>query len=180
VKRLPSGSTIDRQRFHRRCCKPPSKYPPATLIQSIAAATVHHLLEQLPHRLDLPHQLLEFRQFPARQLLPALRCWSRILKAEEQFADFIQTETGLPRPLNYRQPVKHGSVVAPLPMDPMRRKKYSNLFVITNRRRLHSYLSRHLRNHQLRHAGILDQARRLASPDCTFELTNNLQIYRLP
>jgi len=157
VKSLPSGSTIDRQRFHRHCCKPLSKYPPAALIQRVATATVHHLLEQLPHRLDLSHQLLEFRQFPARQFLPALRRRSRIPKTKEQFADFIQREPSLPCPLDHRQPVKYSGVVAPLPTDSLRRNKNSNLLVIANRRRLKSNLSRHLGNSQLWHPCILDQ-----------------------
>lgn len=134
------------RRVRRLRCVPAPKYPPATLIQSFAMTTIHHLLEQTPHRLYLPHQLLEFRNLPARQLLPTLRGRSPIPKAKEQISNFIQGETGLPRPLDHRQSVKDGSVVPPLSSNPMRRKKYPNLFVITYRRRLKSNLSRYLRN----------------------------------
>jgi len=122
-------------------------------------ATVRHFLEQLPHCLYLAHQLLEFRHLPVRQFLPALRRRSRIAKAKEQLPDFIQGEPGLPRPLDHRQAMKDGRIVASLPSDPLSRKKDSNLFVVANCGGLKSNLSRYLRNSQLRHEDILDQPR---------------------
>jgi hypothetical protein len=122
-------------------------------------ATIHHLLKQLPHRPDLPRQLLEFRQLSARQFLPALRRRSSISKTKEKFPDLIQRKPRLPRPLDYRQSVKYGRVVASLSAHSLSRKKDSNLFVVPNRRRLKSNLSRHLGNGHLRHVCILDHTR---------------------
>lgn len=80
------------------------------------------------------------------------------MKAKEQLPHFVQGETGLPRLLDHSQPVKHCRVVTTLATDAFRWKQYSNLFVIANRRRLKSNLSRHLRNGHLRHIRILDYA----------------------
>ena len=143
---LSFGSTIQRQGFRPEFSKPFLKYPLAALIQSFAMATVHHFLEQTLHRPDLRRQLPKFHQFSARDFLPALRCRSRISKAKEQLPDFMQGEPGLPRPLDHRQAMKHGRIVASLPADPLSRKKDSNLFVVPNCGGLKTNLSRYLRN----------------------------------
>jgi hypothetical protein len=52
----------------------------------------------------------------------------------------------LPRPLDHREAMEHGRIVASLPSDPLSRKKDSNLFVVANCGGLKSNLSRDLRN----------------------------------
>jgi hypothetical protein len=68
----PPLSIIRRQGFRHHISIRAPKYPLATLIQRIAAAVLHHFLEQAP---DFPypvHQNVKFCEFSLRQLLPAL------------------------------------------------------------------------------------------------------------
>ena len=69
---LSAISIVRRQGFRRHISIRAPKYPLATLIQGVAAAVLHHLLEQAPDCSYSVHQNIEFSELSLRQLLPAI------------------------------------------------------------------------------------------------------------
>jgi hypothetical protein len=116
------------------------------LIQTLAAAALHHFLQQTPHCFYPIHQTVEFRELSSRQLLPAFGSPSDVAETEEQLSDFIQRETDLTRPLDDCEPIQHCAVVTSLPTDSLGGKKYPNPLVVAYGGRLKSDLSRNLGN----------------------------------
>jgi len=91
------------------------KYALATLIQGIASALRHQLLEHASHCLYSIHQIIQLRKLSLGERSPAFRGASDIAETEEQVSDFSQRKAELTRTLNDRQPVKRCSVVSSLP-----------------------------------------------------------------
>jgi hypothetical protein len=60
------STTSGRQRFHWKGSTRATKDPFAALIQSFAAAVLHHLLQQALNGLNAVHQIFEFRELPSR------------------------------------------------------------------------------------------------------------------
>lgn len=116
---------------------------------------LHHPLEQTAHLLYPTHQIVEFGQLSAREILPAFRGSADITKTEEQLPYFIQRETKLSSSLNDCQPIECRRVVSPLATHSLRRRKQSDLLVITDRGRLKPNLPRYFGNRQSWHAYIL-------------------------
>jgi len=168
---LWAASTFQRQGFHRNICAAALKYPLATLLQSVAAAILHHLFQQAPHRFYPVRQTVQFREFFPRQRLPALRGASDIAKTEEQLTDFIQRKTEPPCPLNDCQAIKRCGVVPSLAAHSLGWRKQSDLFVVANRGRLQANLLCHFGNRQLRHGRILMSRH----PDSHLEMKRYLQ-----
>ena len=76
------------------------KYALATLIQGVASA--------------LRHQIIQLRNLSLGERSPAFRGASDIAETKEQVSDFSQCKTELTRTLNDCQPVKRCSVVSSL------------------------------------------------------------------
>lgn len=98
------------------------------------------------HGPDICDQSVEFTQLTPTEFLPALGGRRLLAKPKEKPPDFAQSKTQLTRPLDHRQVVENGCVVAPLAADSVRRAKNSYLFVVTNCRRPQSKPPRNLRN----------------------------------
>jgi hypothetical protein len=120
------------------------EYSLAALIQRLAVALPHHLLEQASDRSYIVHQSVEFRQLSSRQLLPAFRSPGNFSETEEQLPDFVQRKAQLPCPLDDGQPIQNRGIVTPLPANSERVRQQPDLLVIANRGRLKSNLSRNL------------------------------------
>ena len=90
------------------------KYALATLIQGVASALRHQLLEHASHCLYSIHQIIQLRKLSLGERSPAFRGASDIAETEEQVSDFSQCKTELTRTLNDCQPVKRCSVVSSL------------------------------------------------------------------
>ena len=116
---------------------------------TIVPAKLHHVSRQT-QKLDETRrfyvEVLGFRELSSRQLSPAFGSLSDIAETEEQLPDFIQRETGLTRPLDNREPIKHRGVVTSLSADSLGGKEYSNPLVVAYGGRLKSDLSRNLGN----------------------------------
>jgi hypothetical protein len=132
------------------------KYALATLIQGVASALRHELLEHASHGFYSIHQMIQLRKLSLGERSPAFRRASGIAETKEQISDFTQCKTELTRTLNDCQAVKRSVVVSPLPVHSRGPGKQSNSLVIANRRCLESNLSRHLGNRQFGHKDILD------------------------
>jgi hypothetical protein len=132
------------------------KYALATLIQGVASALRHQLLEHATHCSYSIHQVIQLRKLSLGERSPAFRRESHGAETKEQVSDFSQCKTELARSLNDCQPVKRGGVVSSLPAHSRGPGKQSNSLVIPDRRRLESNLSRHLGNRQCGHKDILD------------------------
>jgi hypothetical protein len=122
------------------------KYALATLIQGVALAFRHQLLEHTSHCLYSIHQIIQLRKLSLGERSPAFRSASDVAEAKEQVPDFSQCKTELTRTLNDRQPVKRCSVVSSLPAHSRGPGKQPDSLVVANRRCLESNLSRHLGN----------------------------------
>src|ERR1700684_3268451 len=92
-------------------------------------------------------------------------------ETEEQLPDLVQTESGLLRSPQHRQPVEHRIVVAPLAAHATRRLQDADLLVVTNRGGAQPDLSPDLGNGPLRHASIIGQLRKKI-----FEKSSCLQV----
>ena len=132
------------------------KYTLATLIQGVASALRHQLLEHASHGFYSIHQMIQLRKLSLGERSLAFRRASDVAETKEQVSDFSQCKTELTRTLNDCQPVKRCSVVSSLPAHSRGPGKQSNALVIANRRCLESNLSRHLGNRQFWHKDILD------------------------
>ena len=132
------------------------KYALATLIQGVAPALRHQLLEHTSHGFYSIHQIIQLRKLSLGERSPAFRRPSDVAETEEQLSDFSQRKTKLTRPLNDCEPVKRCGVVSSLPAHSRDPGEQSNSLVITNRRCLESNLSRHLGDRQFWHKDILD------------------------
>jgi len=122
------------------------KYALATLIQGVASALRHQLLEHASHCFYSIHQIIQLRKLFLGERSPAFRSSSDIAETKEQMADFSQCKTELTHALNDCQPVERCSVVSSLPAHSRGPGKQSNSLVVPNRRCLESNLSRHLGN----------------------------------
>ena len=122
------------------------KYALATLIQGVASALRHQLLEHTSHGSYSIHQMIQLRKLSLGERSPAFRRASDIAETKKQVADFSQCKTELTRTLNDCQPVKCCGVVSSLPAHSRGPWKQSNSLVVPNRRCLESNLSRHLGN----------------------------------
>ena len=91
------------------------KYALATLIQGVASALRHQLLEHASHGFYSIHQMIQLRKLSLGERSPAFRRASDVTETKEQMSDFNQCKTELTRTLNDCQPVKRCSVVASLP-----------------------------------------------------------------
>src|SRR5438105_3337853 len=120
------------------------KYALATLIQGVASALRHQLLEHASHCSYSIHQIIQLRKLSFRERSPAFRRASDVAETKEQVSDFSQCKTKLTRPLNECQPVERCAVVSSLPAHSRGPGKQSNSLVIANRRRMESNLSRQL------------------------------------
>ena len=146
----------------RSICVHALKYPPATLVQSVALALAHQLLEQAPHCLDSIHEAIHLGKFSPGKRSPALGSPSDVAETKEQLPDFTQSKIQFTRALNDCQAIKHGGIVASLATLPLRRWKQANPLVVANRRGPKLNLTRHLRNRELSHGVILTAALWLA------------------
>jgi len=132
------------------------KYALATLIQGVAPAFRHQLLEHASHGFYSIHQMVQLRKLSLGERPPAFRGASDLAETKEQVTDLSQCKTELTRTLNDRQPVKRGGVVSSLPAYSLGPGKQSDFLVIANRRCSESNLSGRLGNGQCGHEGILD------------------------
>jgi hypothetical protein len=126
------------------------------LIQGVASALRHHLLEHASHCFYSIHQMIQLRKLSLGERSPAFRRAGDVAETKEQVLDFTQGKTELTRTMNDCQPVKRCGVVSSLPAHSRGPGKQSNSLVIPNRRWLQSNLSRHLGNRQAGHKDILD------------------------
>ena len=133
------------------------EYALATLIQGVASALRHQLLEHTSHCFYSIHQIIQLRKLSLGERSPAFRSASDVAETKEQMSDFSQCKTELTRTLNDCQPVKRCGVVSSLPAHSRGSGKQSNSLVIANRRCLESNSSRHLGNRQFWHRAILDR-----------------------
>ena len=90
------------------------KYALATLIQGVASALRHQLLEHASHCFYSIHQIIQLRNLSLGERSPAFRGTSDIAETKEQVSDYSQCKTELTRTLNDCQPVKRCSVVSSL------------------------------------------------------------------
>src|ERR1700704_4219903 len=105
------------------CRQPPSyhisihalKYTLATLIQGVASALRHQLVEHASHYFYSIHQMIQLRKLSLGERSPAFRRASDVPETKEQVSDFSQCKTELARTLNDCQPVKRCGVVSSLP-----------------------------------------------------------------
>ena len=134
------------------------KYTLATLIQGVASALRHQLVEHASHCFYSIHQIIQLRKLSFGERSPAFRGASDVAETKEQVSDFSQRKIELTRTLNDCQPVKRGGVVSSLPAHSRGPGKQSNFLVIPNRRCLEADLSRHLGNRQVGHEDILDHS----------------------
>ena len=132
------------------------KYALATLIQSVASALSHQLLEHASDRFYSIHQIIQVGKLSLGERSPAFRGASDLAETEEQVSDFSQCKTELTRTQNDWQAAKRCGVVSSLPANSRGPGKHSNSLVIPDRRGLGSNLSRHLGNRQFRHKDILE------------------------
>src|SRR4030081_473194 len=132
------------------------KYALATLIQGVASALRHQLLEHASHCFYSIHQMIQLRKLSLGERSPAFRSASDIAETKEQMSDFTQCKTELTSTLNDCQAVKRCGVVSSLPAHSRGPGKQSNFLVIANRRCLESNLSRYFGNRQFWHKDILD------------------------
>src|SRR6266567_3977563 len=132
------------------------KYALATLIQGVALALCHQLVEHASHCFYSIHQMIQLRKLFLGERSPAFRRASNVAETKEQVSDFSQCKTKLTRTLNDCQAVKRGGVVSSLPAYSRGPGKQSNFLVIPDRRCLESNLSRHLGNRTFGHKDILD------------------------
>jgi len=116
----------------------------ATLVQRYAMAVLQHFFEQAAHRFDPCHEPVQLLELLAGQFLPTLGCPRLAAEAEEELPDFVERETAAPRPLDDREPVKHGGVVATAPADAFAGKQHAYFFVIANGGGLEADPPRHL------------------------------------
>jgi hypothetical protein len=122
------------------------KYALATLIQGVASALRHQLLEHTSHGFYSIHQMIQLRKLSLGERSPAFRSASDVAETKEQASDFSQCKTELTRTLNDCQAVKRRGVISSLPAHSRGPGKQSNSLVVPNRRCLESNLSRHLGN----------------------------------
>jgi hypothetical protein len=122
------------------------KYTLATLIQGVASALGHQLVEHASHCFYSIHQIIQLRKLSLGERSPAFRGASDVAETKEQVPDFSQCKTELTRTLNDCQPVKRCGVVSSLPAHSRGLGKQSNSLVVPNCRRLESNLSRDLGN----------------------------------
>jgi hypothetical protein len=122
------------------------KYALATLIQGVASALRHQLVEHTSHCFYSIHQMIQLGKLSLGEGSPAFRRASDIAETKEQMSDFTQGKTELTRTLNDGQAVKHGGIITPLPTYAFCRRKQANPLVITNRRGPKSNLPCDLRN----------------------------------
>src|SRR2546430_16330881 len=95
-------------------CVHAREYALATLIQGVASALRHQLLEHASHCFYAIHQIIQLRNLSLGERSPAFRGASDIPETKEQVSDFSQCKTELTRTLNDCQPGKRCSVVASL------------------------------------------------------------------
>lgn len=108
------------------------------------AAALLETQEQLLHRPDLPNHPCQFSKLFPRQLFPAYGYWSLGPKTKEKIPNFSKSKSCLPRPLNNREPIKSGSIVASLSTHALRRRQYPDLLVVTKSGSANSKLARNL------------------------------------
>jgi hypothetical protein len=132
------------------------KYALATLIQGVASALRHQLVEHASHGFYSIHQIIQLCKLSLGERSPAFRRASDVAETKEQVSDFSQCKTELMRTLNDCQAVKCGGVVSSLPAHSRGPRKQSNSLVIPDCRCLESNLSCHLRNRQFGHKDIVD------------------------
>src|ERR1700730_5285367 len=81
------------------------KYALATLIQGVASALRHQLLEHASYCFYSIHQIIQLRKLSLGERSPAFRSASDLAETKEQVSDFSQCKTELTRTLNDCQAV---------------------------------------------------------------------------
>jgi hypothetical protein len=69
------------------------EYPFAALIQGLASALRHQLVEHSSHRFYTVHQLIQLRELSLAERSPARRSAGDLAETKEQMTDFTQGET---------------------------------------------------------------------------------------
>src|SRR5260370_40599698 len=122
------------------------KYALPTLIQGVASALRHQLLEHTSHCFYSIHQIIQLRKLFLGERSPAFRSACDIAETKEQVPDFTQCKTELTGTLNDCQPVKRCSVVSSLPAHSRGPGEKPISLGVPNRRCWDSNLSRQLRD----------------------------------
>jgi hypothetical protein len=124
------------------------------LIQGVASALSHQLLEQASDCSYSLHQTIQLRKLFLGESSPAFRSASDVAETKEHVSDFTQRKTEFTGALNDCQAVKHRRIVASLPIDALGKRKQANPLAIPDRGGPKSNLSCDLRNGRLTHAPL--------------------------
>jgi hypothetical protein len=127
-----ANAAIRGQRSRRRRSESVAKDSCTALLESFAAAVPVHFLQQTLHGFDPAGESVEFGELFLRQTLPACGGTGSAAEAEEQLADFVESESDLARPLNNREAVKNGPVVAALAAGALGGRKQADALVVAN------------------------------------------------
>lgn len=125
---------IDRQRRSINLRYAVLKNGPAADLQRLAVAAGLHPLQQALHARDLLLKSIQLPKLAIGQLSPARLRSRRLVKAKEQAPNFLKCKANLSCSLYYSQAVEYRPVVAALPVDPYRRRKNAQPFVIADGR----------------------------------------------